>query len=93
MAHHKSAIKRIKTNEKARLRNRQYRSQMKTEIKKLSETTDRKEAETQLRKTISTLDKLAAKGIIHKNKAANKKSKLSNHVKNLSEKTSETEKK
>lgn len=91
MAHHKSAIKRIKTNEKARIRNRQYRSQLKTEIKKLHEITDPKEAEVQLRKTISTLDKLVVKGIIHRNKAGNKKSKYTNYVKNLSEKTSENE--
>ena len=89
MAHHKSAIKRIKTNEKSRLRNRIYRSKMKTEIKHFLEMTDLKEAEAQYRKTVSMLDKLVVKKILHINKAANEKSKLSKHLKSLEKPQSE----
>ena len=84
MATHKSAIKRARQNERIRLRNRSYKSKMKTAIKKVLSCTDREVAEKELRETISLLDKLAAKRIIHPNKAANKKSRLTRYVNSLS---------
>jgi len=82
MAHHKSAIKRIRTNQKARLRNKHYRTTMKTAIKKVRLAESKEVAQANLNKAISVLDHLAVKGIIHKNNAANKKSKLTRLVNN-----------
>ncbi|HDZ12668.1 MAG TPA: 30S ribosomal protein S20, partial [Bacteroidetes bacterium] len=76
----KSAIKRIRTNEKARLRNKHYRSLMKTAIKKVRLAETKEIASANLNNAISILDRLAVKGIIHKNNAANKKSKLTQLV-------------
>lgn len=80
MAHHKSAIKRIRTAEKARLVNRQYMKQMKKSVKELLAIENKSDAEPVLKDTVSLLDRLSLKGIIHKNKAANQKSRLSKHV-------------
>ena len=80
MAHHKSAIKRIKTNARDNARNKAYTSRLKTQIKKVRAAQNKEEGEAQFRKVASLLDKLANKGIIHKNKAANQKSKLSSAV-------------
>ncbi len=77
MANTKSAQKRIRSNERRRLRNQMYRSRVKTMIKKAEQTifsgTPSEEA---IREAISTLDKAAVKGIIHKNNAARRKSRL-----------------
>ena len=59
---------------------RAKRSKMKTAIKKVKAAPDKETAEKELKNTISVLDRMAAKGIIHKNKAANLKSKLKKHV-------------
>lgn len=83
MAHHKSALKRIRSNEAKRLRNRYYLKTTRTFIKKLRQTTDKEEAEGLYKKVSSLLDKLAKRNIIHKNKAANNKSKLKKFVNNL----------
>ena len=83
MAHHKSAKKRIKTNLKSAKRNSHYKSTMKTAIKDVVLTEDKATAETNLKKAVVLLDKLAAKKIIHKNKAANQKSRLTKFVKKL----------
>ncbi len=77
MANHKSAIKRIQTNARDAARNRQYMSMLKTNIKKVRNAEDKEQAQKLYRQTTSLLDKLVVKGIIHKNKAANQKSKLS----------------
>lgn len=58
---------------------------MRTLVQQLRATTDRAEAEAQLPKVKSVLDRLASKGIIHKNKAANYKSELEKHVSRLGE--------
>ncbi|MDR9456496.1 MAG: 30S ribosomal protein S20 [Salegentibacter sp.] len=79
MANHKSALKRIRSNEAKRLRNRYQHKTTRNAIKKLREA-DKKEAETLLPSVVSMVDKLAKKNIIHDNKAANLKSKLSKHV-------------
>ncbi|MBN1542623.1 30S ribosomal protein S20 [candidate division KSB1 bacterium] len=76
MAHHKSALKRIQIAERNRARNRNYMSRLRTEIKKVRASSTKEEAEGNFRRTAALLDKLAQKSIIHKNKAANQKSKL-----------------
>ena len=84
MPHHKSAKKRVKTNLKANLRNRKYRSRMRTAIRKINEASDVETAQSDLKITNRLLDKLASKGIIHRNTAARRKSRLSKVVSNLS---------
>jgi len=83
MANHKSAKKRIRSNNAKRLRNRYYAKTTRTSIKKLRLTSDKTEATEKLPKVISLLDKLAKKNVIHKNKASNLKSKLMRHVNSL----------
>ena len=83
MANHKSALKRIRQNEVRRLRNRYYHKTARTALKVLRNEEDKAAATEQLPKVISLLDKLAKKNIIHKNKAANLKSKLTKHVNKL----------
>ncbi|MDQ1087675.1 MULTISPECIES: 30S ribosomal protein S20 [unclassified Siphonobacter] len=84
MANHKSALKRIRANETKRLRNRFQHKTTRTFIKKLRSTTDKVEAQDLYKKVSSMLDKLAKKNVIHKNKAANNKSKLARFVNKLS---------
>jgi small subunit ribosomal protein S20 len=79
MANHKSALKRIRSNETKRLRNRYQHKTTRNAIKKLKDS-EKKEAETLLPSVISMVDKLAKKNIIHDNKAANLKSQLATHV-------------
>ncbi len=83
MAHHKSALKRIRQNQKKRLHNRFYHKSTRTAIKNLRNITDKAEAEKFLPKVVSMIDRLAKRNIIHKNKAANLKSKLTKHVNSL----------
>lgn len=83
MPQHKSAVKRVRQNEKRRQHNQAQRSKMKTLVKNALETTDKEEAEEAFKKASSYLDKMAAKNLIHENYAARKKSKLANHVNNL----------
>lgn len=79
MANHKSALKRIRSNETKRLRNRYQHKTTRNAIKRLREA-DKKEAEALLPSVTSMIDKLAKRNIIHDNKAANLKSKLTKHV-------------
>ncbi len=77
MANIKSQKKRIKTNEKARARNKAVRSELKTSVKAVRtavEAGDRSAALTAAQKACRLLDKAASKGIIHKNQAAKRKS-------------------
>ncbi|MCU0450282.1 MAG: 30S ribosomal protein S20 [Bernardetiaceae bacterium] len=83
MANHKSAIKRIRSNEKKRLRNRYQHKTTRTFMKRLRTTTDKAEAQELLKKVHAMLDKLAKKNIIHWKKAANQKSKLAIFVNKL----------
>ncbi|RJQ80520.1 30S ribosomal protein S20 [Pseudonocardiaceae bacterium YIM PH 21723] len=79
MANIKSQIKRIKTNEKARLRNKSVKSAVKTAIRKFREAAEagNKEQAVELARTAGQkLDKAASKGVIHANQAANKKSAI-----------------
>lgn len=83
MANHKSALKRIRSSEKKRLRNRYYHKSTRTAIKKLRGMEDKKEAESFLPKVVSMIDKMVKRNIFHKNKAANLKSSLTKRVKTL----------
>ncbi len=83
MANHKSALKRIRSNETKRLRNRYQHKTTRTAIRKLRVTTDSVEAASLLKTVSSMLDKLARKNVIHKNKAANLKSSLTKLVNKL----------
>lgn len=83
MANHKSALKRIRQNAVKRLRNRYYHKTARTAIKVLRNEEDKAKASEQLPKVISLVDRLVKKNIIHKNKAANLKSKLTKHVNKL----------
>ena len=83
MANHKSALKRIRSNNAKRLRNQYQAKTTRTFIKKLRKTSDKKEAQELLSTVSGMLDKLAKRNIIHKNKAANNKSKLTKLVNSL----------
>jgi small subunit ribosomal protein S20 len=80
MANHKSALKRIRSNEAKRLRNKYQHKTTRNAVRDLRTSEDKKEAGIKLNTVISMLDKLAKNNIIHKNKAANLKSKLTKHV-------------
>ncbi len=83
MANHKSAIKRIRANAAKRLRNRYQAKTTRNAIKILRSTESKSEASELLKKVTSMLDRLAKKNVIHKNKAANNKSKLTKFVNTL----------
>ena len=86
MANIKSQIKRNKTNEKARLRNKAVKSSLKTAIRKFrtaADAGDRDTALTELRNASRALDKATSKGVIHKNQAANKKSAINKRAASL----------
>ena len=83
MANHKSAIKRIRSNDAKRTENRYYAKTTRTAVKQLRSATSKKEGEALLPKVSSMLDKLAKKSVIHKNKAGNIKSKLAKKVATL----------
>ena len=79
MANIKSQIKRIRTNEVARQRNKSVKSALKTSIRHFrtaADSGDREAALTALRHASQALDKAASKGVIHANQAANKKSAM-----------------
>lgn len=80
MANHKSALKRIRSSARRRIRNRIYKSRTRTEVKKarlaISGKADIQTAIEQVRQAVSQLDKAASKGVIHKNNAARTKSRL-----------------
>ncbi|MCP3658932.1 MAG: 30S ribosomal protein S20 [Bacteroidetes bacterium] len=80
MANHKSAVKRIRSNNAKSIRNKYWLKTCRTSIKKLKKVKDKKEAQSLLKITVSMLDKLAKKRIIHKNKASNIKSSISKFV-------------
>lgn len=86
MANIKSQIKRNKTNEKARLRNKSVKSSLKTAVRKAREAAaagDVEKANELTRVAGRKLDKAASAGVIHKNQAANKKSALASKVASL----------
>ncbi|WP_417859403.1 30S ribosomal protein S20 [Xanthomarina gelatinilytica] len=83
MANHKSALKRIRSNEAKRLRNRYKHKTTRNAIKRFRDMESKSEAEAFFPEIVSMIDKLAKKNIIHANKASNLKSKLSKHVASL----------
>ncbi|GAA3770696.1 30S ribosomal protein S20 [Microbacterium kribbense] len=83
MANIKSQIKRNKTNEKARERNKAVKSELKTEVRRTREAVaagDRAAAEKALVRAARKLDKAVSKGVIHRNQAANRKSSIAKQV-------------
>ena len=82
MANIKSQIKRNRTNEKARLRNKAAKSEIKTRVKKAvaSASVGAETTAEDLRVAVKRLDKAAARGIIHKNQASNRKARLVRRV-------------
>jgi small subunit ribosomal protein S20 len=86
VANIKSQIKRIKTNEKARQRNKAVKSELKTAIRRTHEAVaagDAQKAGEAQRVASRKLDKAVSKGVLHKNNAANKKSALAQRVSSL----------
>ena len=83
MAHHLSAKKRIRQTETRRVRNKYNARTTRNAVKKLRETTEKEAAAEQYPQVVAMLDKLAKTNVIHKNKAANLKSKLAKHVNSL----------
>jgi small subunit ribosomal protein S20 len=87
VANIKSQIKRIRTNEKARQRNKAVKSELKTYVRRVREAVeagDKETATTALQKASRKLDKAVSKGVIHRNQAANRKSKLARQIDKLS---------
>ncbi len=80
MANHKSSLKRIRQAKVRRLHNRYYGRTTRNQIKRFRALTDANEAKEMLPKVSSMIDRLARERIIHKNKAANLKSKLARQV-------------
>ncbi len=83
MPHLSSAKKRLRSDERKRLRNRYQHKSCRTYIKKITKMTEKIAAQKMLNEAISKIDKLAKNNIIHKNKAANQKSKLMRFVNRL----------
>lgn len=79
MAHTRSALKRIRQNERRRLRNQMVKTRVKTLVKRARQTIeagDLEEAQLSVGEAISALDRAAARGILHRNNAARRKSRL-----------------
>lgn len=84
MANHKSAIKRVRQDEKKRVHNKYYAKSARNAVRSLRSSDNKEEAVALLPKVSSMLDKLAKINVIHKNKASNLKSSLATHVNSLS---------
>ncbi len=84
MANHKSAQKRIRSNDTKRLRNKYQHKTTRNAVRKLRTLTDKTEASSFFVSVVSMLDKLAKNNVIHKNKAANLKSGLQLRINSLS---------
>jgi len=83
MANHKSAFKRIRSSETRRLRNRHNRKKLKSLIQSVRSSENKEQGEKSLAQAMPVIDQAVSKGIIHRNKAARQKSKLTQYVKNL----------
>lgn len=83
MANHKSAIKRIRSNEAKRVLNKYQHKTARNAVRKLRATTNKAEATSLFPTVAAMLDKLSKRNIIHKNKAANLKSGLQVHLNSL----------
>ena len=78
-----SELKRVRQSRKANDYNNHYKSMMKTTIKKVLATTKKDDAESLKNEAFKVIDKVASKGVIHKNKASNQKSRVSKHLNTL----------
>jgi len=86
VANIKSQIKRIRTNEAARLRNKSVKSALKTAVRRVRtavDAGDKATAQAELVTASRSLDKAVSKGVIHANQAANRKSALAHQVNSL----------
>ena len=86
MAHHKDAIKRLKQNDLRRARNKHFRTKMRNQIKQLRQTIDNgnvEEAQAGLKATVSVIQRVAQKGVIHRNQAARRIARLNKAVKEM----------
>lgn len=86
MANIKSQLKRIRTNEKARLRNKSIKSSLKTAIRRFREAAaagEKDRAQSELLTASRALDKAVSKGVIHRNQAANRKSAMAKRSQQL----------
>jgi small subunit ribosomal protein S20 len=83
MAHHKSAQKRIRSNERKRVRNHASKNEVKSLIRKVYSSADKTEAEKNLKSAVAKLDKAATKGIMHKNSASRKKAQITKYFNKL----------
>ena len=79
-----SELKRVRQSRKANSYNNHYKTMMKTSMKKVLSTSSKEDATTLKNEAFKIIDKVASKGVIHKNKAANQKSRLSRHINKLS---------
>jgi small subunit ribosomal protein S20 len=84
MPQHKSAIKRLRQNEKRRAHNRSRRSKMRSLMKNVFAATSQAEGEGLLKEAVAYLDRMAVKNLLHKNNAARKKSRLTRFINSLS---------
>jgi small subunit ribosomal protein S20 len=80
---HKSAQKRARQTVKRTERNKLYKAKIRTAVKNVLTAKTRESAEKELKTAVAALDKISTKGVIHKNNAANKKSRLTRHVNKL----------
>ena len=78
-----SELKRVRQSLKSNEYNNHYKSMMKTYIKKALSSTNKEEATSLKNQAFKVIDKVASKGVIHKNKAANQKSRISKHINSL----------
>ncbi len=83
MAHHKSALKRIRQDQKKRSHNKYYAKTTRNAIRELRSEKDKESAGKRYPEVVAMIDKLAKRKIIHKNKAANLKSKLAIHINDM----------
>jgi small subunit ribosomal protein S20 len=83
MANHKSALKRIRQNENKKVHNKFYAKTMRNALRDFRGLTEKKDLEERFPKLTSLIDKLVKKNLIHKNKAANLKSKMAKQVSSI----------
>ncbi len=83
MAHHKSAIKRIKQSEARRLQNKYYHKTVRNAVRTFKAIKEKDKAMEEYKKLTSMIDKLAKRKVIHANNAANKKAGLFKHIQHL----------
>jgi small subunit ribosomal protein S20 len=83
MAQHESAEKRARQAKRRAARNTQWKSRMRSAIKRVRSLTDKQKATAELKKTVKLLDQLAAKGVVHRNYASNQKSRLTKFISTL----------